>query len=145
MGSVQFLLFVEASQSHGGAGGWPPANPNPMLTRSLAHARLFFAPARCVCATPGRDHHNAGTNDIPTVIQPIVHPIAIVSHHIPPAAITTQALPCGAAATTTSRAPPPSPPRGRCARTPIWGARAHEEAPRQPAAAGDRHSAQLAG
>ncbi|KAA8916967.1 hypothetical protein TRICI_000865 [Trichomonascus ciferrii] len=28
--SVQFL-FVEASQSHGGAGGWPPANPNPVV------------------------------------------------------------------------------------------------------------------
>ncbi|KAA8909354.1 hypothetical protein TRICI_004520 [Trichomonascus ciferrii] len=27
MGSVHFFLFVVASQSHGGAGGWPPANP----------------------------------------------------------------------------------------------------------------------
>ncbi|KAA8902253.1 hypothetical protein TRICI_005912, partial [Trichomonascus ciferrii] len=31
MGSVLFFLFVEASQSHGGAGGWPPASPNPGL------------------------------------------------------------------------------------------------------------------
>ncbi|KAA8916319.1 hypothetical protein TRICI_001528 [Trichomonascus ciferrii] len=23
------VIFVEASQSHGGAGGWPSANPNP--------------------------------------------------------------------------------------------------------------------
>ncbi|KAA8913551.1 hypothetical protein TRICI_003155 [Trichomonascus ciferrii] len=29
IGNVLFFLFVGASQSHGGAGGWPPAKPNP--------------------------------------------------------------------------------------------------------------------
>ncbi|KAA8917156.1 hypothetical protein TRICI_000694 [Trichomonascus ciferrii] len=31
MGSVLCSLFVEASQSHGGAGGWPPANLTQLL------------------------------------------------------------------------------------------------------------------
>ncbi|KAA8898488.1 hypothetical protein TRICI_006550 [Trichomonascus ciferrii] len=49
MGSVQFLLFVEASQSHGGAGGWPPAKPNPRIatvrTLSAAGGGLSRPPA----------------------------------------------------------------------------------------------------
>ncbi|KAA8910340.1 hypothetical protein TRICI_004138 [Trichomonascus ciferrii] len=31
MGKDLCLLFVEASQIHGGAGGQPPANPNPVV------------------------------------------------------------------------------------------------------------------